>query len=84
VGGRCEEVREDPGENVREAGVEAAYSLVAYLIRADCRAVIQAGNDVVDLGARNCAEFVAEVSLARDEVRGENFGGDISGWEQRI
>jgi hypothetical protein len=36
VGGRREEVREDPGESVRETGVEAAYGLVTYLIRADC------------------------------------------------
>jgi hypothetical protein len=51
VGGRREEVREDPGENVREAGVEATYGFVTYPIRADCRAIIQAGNDTVDLGS---------------------------------
>jgi hypothetical protein len=83
VGGRREEVREDPGEDVREAGMKAAYSLVAYLIRADCGAVIQAGNDVVDFGARYRMKFVAEVSLARDVVRGENFGGIVSRREKR-
>jgi hypothetical protein len=70
-------------ENMRQTRVEAAHGLVAYLIGADGRSIIQAGNDAVNLDARYRVEFVAEVSLARDEIRGEDFGG-ISGWEQRI
>jgi hypothetical protein len=67
------------GEDVREAGVKVAYILVAYLIQADCGAVIQAGNDVVDFGARYPVEFVAEVSLARGEFRGRASGGASAG-----
>jgi hypothetical protein len=84
VDGRCEEVREYPGEGVREASVKATHGFVTYLVRADRRPVIQACNDVVDFGARYRVEFIAEVSLARDEVRGENFGGIVSRWEKRI
>jgi hypothetical protein len=78
VHGQLEEVREGPEEGVWDSGGKAAYGLVAYHIRADCRAVIQVGNHVVDFGTRYRMEFVAEAGLDRDKVQRR-----ASGWAER-